>query len=109
MASPELCDACGMVITDDSALYGLAPDSSRTHPVDPTLDGQRILTACSPEHLADLQREYAARPFIDEELWAGKITRALGEGPLKPFALAKATGLTLGQIHRAVAWRNKQR
>jgi hypothetical protein len=41
---PELCDLCGVVIRDDSQVYGLVPD--------PGCDGgQRLITACSQEHL----------------------------------------------------------
>ncbi|MGG8710478.1 hypothetical protein ACQ88U_37790 [Streptomyces lividans] len=36
-------------------------------------DGLRLVTACSQEHLDVLRQRYARRPFIEEELWIGKI------------------------------------
>lgn len=46
---------------------GLVPDSSGIHASDPSMDGSRLITACSDEHLAALRARYAARPFVDEE------------------------------------------
>ncbi|TJZ95467.1 hypothetical protein [Actinacidiphila oryziradicis] len=51
---PELCDLCGMAISDGSELYAFARDSSLIHPYDPKFDGKRCLTACSAEHMAQL-------------------------------------------------------
>lgn len=55
----ELCDVCGAVISDESEPYALVPDSSRIHTADPTMDGKRLIVACSQEPLT--QPEPAVR------------------------------------------------
>ncbi|MFI9270947.1 hypothetical protein ACIGXM_09595 [Kitasatospora sp. NPDC052896] len=105
---PELCDKCGTVITEDDELYALVPDSSALHEDDPRLDGKRVLTACSIDHLGDLVEEYRRRPYLDEEQWAGKVCRVLEEqdGEVSLETLALATGLSEQQVDRGVAWHN---
>lgn len=45
--------------------------------------------------------QYRARPFVEPELWAGKIARALAERPgLSPVELAEETGLTPEEVER---------
>ncbi|MCQ4079726.1 hypothetical protein NGB36_03730 [Streptomyces sp. RB6PN25] len=107
---PELCDLCGAVICNDAQVYALVPDSSAIHSVDARLDGVRMVTACSPDHLAELQENYRLRPFVDEELWVGKIARALNEhaAGLTLERLAEMTRLSLVQIDRAVVWQNQR-
>jgi hypothetical protein len=109
-ARPALCDTCGALLVDGTAMYASLPDSSAIHPSDPDADGQRVVAACCAEHLAVLCDEYAHRPFVQEELWAGKIDRALqaaGGKALPPAQLATATGLTHEQIQWAIRWRNR--
>ncbi|MFD7610718.1 hypothetical protein [Streptomyces sp. NPDC059828] len=62
--------------------------------------------ACSPEHLAELVKTAGARPFLEAELWAGKIDRVLAAHPqgLSLYALALKTGLTQDQIAQAALW-----
>ncbi|MFB8177618.1 hypothetical protein ACFC8N_16435 [Streptomyces sp. NPDC055966] len=94
---PELCDLCGEEISDDTEVSALVPDSSAIHGHAPKLDGKRRLTACSSEHMAALVE---ARPFVDTELWSGKIGRAIEahRGRTSPEELAEETGLTHAQI-----------
>ena len=108
---PELCDLCGVAISNGAAAYSLVPDSSVLHARDPNLDGQRVLVACSPDHLGELQERYRQRPFVNEELWAGKIGRATQDHPfgISEKELVEATGLNLLQIERAVAWQRERR
>lgn len=89
-------------------MRGYVADSSSVHPVNDWFDGLRLLTACGPEHLESLRAEYKRRPFVDEELWAAKMTRALTSGPpvLTLEQLACRTGLYEPEIRRAMAWRN---
>ncbi|MBK6017593.1 hypothetical protein [Streptomyces sp. MBT53] len=105
---PELCDQCGAMIDDGSELYAVVRDSSVIHAHDPKLDGGRMIVACSPEHLRDLQKQYRKRPFIDAELWAGKIYRAMDAHPdgLSREELEEETGLTPAQIELGVLWQN---
>ncbi|MGY5124258.1 hypothetical protein [Streptomyces nigrescens] len=86
----------------------LVPDSSFLHPYDPDLDGLRRLAACGPEHLSKLQQQYRERPFVKEELWAGKIARALRNQPdLDEEELADVTGLNFLQIERSLTWESE--
>lgn len=103
---PELCDWCGAIVTDGTETYGMVPDSSVVHVSNPMCDGQRLLTACGREHLVALQEQYRRRPFVEEELWAGKIYRAVEHDPegLSAESLTDATGLSLEQIERCMAW-----
>ncbi|MGV9253847.1 hypothetical protein [Streptomyces sp. NPDC003697] len=107
----ELCDLCGATFPADGAVTSRVPDSSAVHPTDERSDGIRLLTACGDAHLAVLREVYGRRPFVQEELWAGKITRALTSGPsaLTVEQLACRTGLHEPQLRRAVAWHNRHR
>lgn len=103
--SPELCDVCGAVITDGSEVYGTVPDSSAIHASEPKFDGRRFVAACSTEHLDQLCAQYADRPFIAEEQWAGKVGRAIEADPgLSVPAIAETTGLTPSQVRDGIEW-----
>ncbi|ORT53969.1 hypothetical protein [Streptomyces sp. CB03238] len=86
------------------------PDSSAVYVYDMGYDGRRFLTACSPEHLTVLCQRYGGRPFVEEELWVGKIARVFDEHPeeLRIDHLAEATGLTVPQVRRALEWQNER-
>lgn len=109
---PATCGWCGALINDRSELYGLVRDSSMTHASYPSMDGHRLITACSGKHLGALRARYAARPFVEEEQWAGKIVRALraieqrgaARRPVEPVWLQEAAGLDLECIRRAITW-----
>lgn len=105
---PELCDLCGTVVSDRSEWYALVPDSSSIHAADAKFDGKRMVVGCTKEHLAELIGQYKRRPFVDAELWAGKIARALQkyEGRINEEDLAEETGLTPDQIEAGVMWQN---
>ena len=108
---PELCDYCGTVASDKTALYAFVPDSSATHAHAPALDGKRLVTACSEQHLDALADQYRSRPFVEAELWAGKILRAVKDNPGKRIddaLLTELTGLTVEQIHAGITWHNEQ-
>ncbi|MGW8375055.1 hypothetical protein [Streptomyces sp. ODS28] len=103
----DICDFCGQLLGGDACL-DLVPDSSAVHAHDPAKDGLRLVVACSAGHLEELREEYRRRPFLDEELFAGKITRALRAHPqgLSRRRLARLTGLRPAEIERAMAWKN---
>ncbi|MDV5145419.1 hypothetical protein R1T08_14660 [Streptomyces sp. SBC-4] len=105
------CDLCGSSIPVGSEIHSLVADSSAVHGHDPSLDGRRILTACSLKHLADLQHNYRQRPFINAELWATKIALALQQHPdgLSTQRLVAETGLNTLQIEHAIAWQHERR
>ncbi|MDF3291533.1 hypothetical protein [Streptomyces silvisoli] len=107
-ALPELCDLCGTEVSDETEVYALVPDSSVIHSHDPKLDGKRRLAACSRGHMAALVEVYKQRPFVDAELWAGKIGRAVEahRGRISPEELAEETGLTEAQIELEVLWQS---
>jgi hypothetical protein len=85
-------------------------DSSAVYVYDLGNDGQRFVTACSQEHLDVLRQRYAHRPFVEEELWIGKIARVLDEHPggLRLDLLAEAAGLTAGRVEQALQWQNRR-
>ncbi|MFI9318600.1 hypothetical protein ACIGXI_02265 [Kitasatospora aureofaciens] len=104
----DLCDHCGRVVPAADLLSALVPDSSALHPSDPELDGRRVLTACTVEHLAELVEYYRERPFVLEEQWAGKVCRALAEQEdAVPLSLvARMSGLSVQQAAQGVEWHN---
>ncbi|MGW2543152.1 hypothetical protein ACWC5I_20320 [Kitasatospora sp. NPDC001574] len=84
-------------------------DFSVVHSRDPGLDGRRMLTACSREHLDALVGWNEVRPFIEAELFAGKIARAMVGHPddrISAEDLAEETGLAPVQIGLGVLWQN---
>ncbi|GAA1913143.1 hypothetical protein GCM10009837_42280 [Streptomyces durmitorensis] len=106
--SRDLCDLCGFALAGQSGVLALVADSSAVDDHTPTRDGQRLVVACSPEHLAVLEEVYQRRTFNEEELWAAQIARALRyrAGRITPEELSERTGLTFGQVVRAITWRN---
>ncbi|WP_410583936.1 hypothetical protein [Amycolatopsis sp. lyj-108] len=109
--APELCDYCGTVISDETELYAFVPDSSAIHAHDPRLDGKRLVSACTPKHLRAITEQYHQRPFIDAELWAGQVLRAVNANPGKRIddaLLTELTGLTVEQIHAGITWHNER-
>ncbi len=108
IAPPELCAVCRAVILDKSEVYDLVPDSSAIHAREAMFDGKRVVVACSREHLAELREKYRDKPFVDEELWTGKIVRSMQAHPegMDQAALARETGLTPEQIEQAIGWQN---
>ncbi|MFD8708468.1 hypothetical protein ACFV1W_38805 [Kitasatospora sp. NPDC059648] len=104
----DLCDHCGQVGDATDLLSALVPDSSALHPSDPELDGRRVLTACTVEHLAELVQQYRDRPFVPEEQWAGKVCRALAEQeePVPLSLVAQMSGLSEQQAAQGVEWHN---
>ncbi|MFF3516176.1 hypothetical protein [Streptomyces sp. NPDC002573] len=105
----DLCDVCGEVVLGRT-FYALVPDSSAVHPVDPRLDGTRLLVGCSRGHLAALVDQYEDQTFMPAELWAGKIARTLRQHPkgISEADLARETGLTRDQVRLGVIWQNTQ-
>jgi hypothetical protein len=82
-----------------------------THAHDPTLDGQRLVSACTQDHLRQLVEQYQARPFVEAELWAGKVRRAVEDNRdrrIDDDVLVEQTGLTLEQIHAGIAWHHER-
>jgi hypothetical protein len=70
------------------------------------MDGRRLVAACGAEHVASLRP--TTRPWVDVELWAGRLARAErgGDGrPQSPQELAHRAGITIEQLQRAPAWR----
>ncbi|MFC5668362.1 hypothetical protein ACFP3U_36055 [Kitasatospora misakiensis] len=104
----DLCDHCGQVVLGEELLGALVPDSSAVHASDPALDGRRVITACSAEHLAALVDEYRGRPFVPEEQWAAKVCRALAdyEEPVPLAVVAALSGLSEHQAQQGVDWHN---
>ncbi|MER6366371.1 hypothetical protein [Kitasatospora sp. NPDC001527] len=106
----DLCDHCGSVVLGEDLLGALVPDSSAVHAIDPGLDGRRVVTACSAEHLAALVDVYRHRPFVDEEQWAAKVCRTLADydEPVPLSLVAALSGLSEDQAQRGVDWHNER-
>ncbi len=98
------------MICGSEAFCAVVRDSSAIHIDTPAFDGRRFVTACSSGHLLELQEQYRQRPFVDEELWVGKLARAMDGCPdgLNPRTLAEATGLTAQQVEAAITWQNER-
>ncbi|MFI7389306.1 hypothetical protein [Streptomyces tendae] len=101
---------CGQAIVEGRRMRYAVPDSSAVSVHDLAHDGLRLVTACSQEHLDVLRQRYARRPFIEEELWIGKIARLLDKYPdgHRIDRLAEAAGLTVGQVEQALQWLNRR-
>ncbi|NKQ59210.1 hypothetical protein HFP15_40865 [Amycolatopsis sp. K13G38] len=109
--APELCDFCGTVVSEETELYAFVPDSSAIHGQDAKFDGKRLVSACTDDHLHRLVEQYRRRPFIDAELWAGKVFRAVDSHRgrrIDDDTLVGLTGLTVHQIHAGIAWHNER-
>ncbi|MBZ6231736.1 hypothetical protein [Streptomyces olivaceus] len=106
----ELCDLCARVFPEDESVSGYVPDSSAVHSTNERFDGLRLVTTCSDDHFDVIKKGYGDRPFVDEELWAAKLTRALTAGPpaLSLDQLGSRTGLREPQIRAAIAWHNER-
>ncbi|CAL9272208.1 MULTISPECIES: hypothetical protein [Streptomyces] len=106
----ELCDLCARVFPEDRSVRGYVPDSSAARVAHEWCDGLRLITACCDEHFDVIKDGYAHRPFVEEELWAAKLTRALTSGPseLSMDQLGCRTGLQEPQIRAAIAWHNER-
>lgn len=107
---PEWCGLCGASVVHGAGVYAIVSDSSAIHAYDPELDGNRSLAACSAAHLGELQQQYRNRPFVNAELWAGKVARVMGRHPegLKRERLITETGLNLLQIEAAENWHSQR-
>ncbi|MGV9846600.1 hypothetical protein ACWDUB_31520 [Streptomyces fungicidicus] len=107
----ELCDLCARTFPADEAVTGHVADSSSVHPTRDRYDGLRRVTACCEAHLGVIREAYGRRPFVQEELWAGKIARVMASGPpvVGMERLARRTGLHEADIRRAIAWHNERR
>jgi hypothetical protein len=99
------CGWCRRRIARHQEQFAVLWDSSAIHPTEAGMDGRRLVAACGAEHVAMLRA--AARPWIEEELWAGRLARAeRGHGRPEPeHALAHRAGITIEQMQRALAWR----
>ncbi|MFH8974829.1 hypothetical protein [Streptomyces sp. NPDC017890] len=106
----ELCDLCARVFPENESVTGYVPDSSAAHAIHVWADGLRLITACCDDHFDVVKAGYANRPFVEEELWAAKLTRTLTAGPeaLSMEQLGCRTGLQEPQIRAAIAWHNER-
>jgi hypothetical protein len=100
------CGWCRRRIARHQEQFAVLWDSSAIHPTEAGMDGRRLVAACGAEHVAMLRA--TARPWIDEELWAGRLARAERGRHGRPeprHALARRAGITIEQMQRALAWR----
>lgn len=100
----ELCDLCGVLVPEEEAYLYTVADSSATA-CGALEHGERLLTACSWDHLETLVTAYEQRPFDMEELWASILLEAHHRlGPASTQHILQATGLTPHQLDRARDW-----
>jgi hypothetical protein len=102
------CGWCGRRITRHQEQYAVLWDSSAIHSTEAGMDGRRLVAACGAEHVATVRA--TARPWVDEELWAGRLARAERGRPGRPessHVLARRAGITLEQMERALVWRQR--
>ncbi|MFJ8113938.1 hypothetical protein [Streptomyces sp. NPDC096132] len=113
---PARCDECGAMLCveprRDAYPYPVVlSDSSAVDLFHPEEDGQRVGMACSQECRRALAKKFMQRPFDCEELWAGKLKRALSAHPggMKPPELLEETGLTEAQMSAGFQWLAERR
>jgi hypothetical protein len=100
------CDWCGCRVARHGEQYAVLWDSSAIHPTEAGMDGRRLVVACGAEHVTALRA--TARPWIDEELWAGRLARAergRRGRPTSAHGLARRAGISIEQMQRALVWR----
>jgi hypothetical protein len=100
------CGLCQQPIFAGRAQYVVLRDSSVIHPDDPSMDGRRVLAACTSNHVDALRA--AAPAWCDEQLWSGQLARVQQTHRTAPAplpTLARRAGLSLEQAQRAMAWR----
>ena len=104
------CGLCQRPIIAGRAQYVVLRDSTVIHPEDPSMDGRRVVAACTSEHVDALQA--AAPRWCDEQLWFGQLTRAQQRShsgsPLPLPTAARRAGLSIEQAQRALAWRRAE-
>ncbi|UYB40953.1 hypothetical protein SLV14_003633 [Streptomyces sp. Je 1-4] len=112
----DTCDQCGGLLQlglyeGDDPLLTVLPDSSAIYQDNPKRDGTVMVMVCSAECLQKIEEKFRQRPFVHEELWAGKIVRAIMEHPqgLSPRELDRETGLKPSQILAGLAWLEERR
>ncbi|MFD3849352.1 hypothetical protein ACFWVB_26095 [Streptomyces microflavus] len=106
----ERCGLCGVLLPGESVPNALVRDSSAFCAQDPARDGKRRVVACSPEHLTELIEMHARKPFMEAELWAGKIARVMDDDPRADVqALSESTGLTPSHVQRGLSWMRASR
>ncbi|MER6067999.1 hypothetical protein ABT187_03880 [Streptomyces sp. NPDC001817] len=102
----ESCDGCGRMMElgslyeGDAPLLGTFPDSSACMSSAPANDGKRMVMVCSYTRMDEVAERFRQRPFVEEELWAGKIFRAVEAAgrALDPREPERRTGLAPWQI-----------
>jgi hypothetical protein len=104
----KACDLCGVPIRGGTEIFAVVADSSCIYPAEADFDGNRLVVACTTDHLAEIVAKYRQRPFVQEELWAGKIAREQVSPGDQPERIAAATGLTVAQVLRATAWHDSR-
>jgi hypothetical protein len=96
----DMCDQCGGVLLKelyegDDPLLRPVPDPSTIYWDNPERDGTRMVMVCSAGCLWKIEERFRRRPFVRQELWAGKIVRAImiHQRELRPWELERETGL----------------
>jgi hypothetical protein len=102
----RVCGHCGLPVATGNEQTALVPDSSAMFPQDAVLDGQRMVTACGPEHVSVLVGQ-ARRMWVDEQWWFGRLCRASVQpgmvGATVP-RVAESARLSPQQLRAALAW-----
>ncbi len=109
-APTVVCDECGAAMDAGPQVVAVTPDSSAVDPSHPERDGWRLLVACSEPCLQAREAESLRRPFVPEELWAGKLQRVMQTHPhgALPAQLLQESGLTPVQMRAGCAWLDEQ-
>lgn len=109
-SSAAACEQCGTGLSGWLPVVAVMPDSSAVDPLHPERDGWRLLAACSEACLEALEERFRRRPFVAEELWAGKLMRVLRAHPqgALPLQLLHESGLAPTQMRAGFAWLDEQ-
>ncbi|MGW4527314.1 hypothetical protein [Amycolatopsis sp. NPDC004378] len=102
----SVCVHCGQKIPVGALRMAVVPDSSMVDFGDPSRHGQRVVSACSDEHLSALI-DRAREAWVAEEWWFGLLWAASSRPDMRDAPLSRVgerARLSARQVDAAVAW-----
>ncbi|GAB3147087.1 hypothetical protein GCM10027258_39930 [Amycolatopsis stemonae] len=104
------CAHCGQPVPAGAARMALVPDSSMVDSGDLGRHGQRVVIACSDDHLSALI-DRARLAWVDEEWWFGLLWEASARPEMRDAPLARVGArarLSARQVDAALDWNTRR-